>query len=309
MHNRMGFVFRLTVLAMVLCCIFSAAGMESWYTENEWNYLDTAMDISGGIPEDASGNLARIQRSGVLKVATDLEFPPMSFQDPEANGSDQYAGLDIALAREIAKKMGVELVIVPKQPIYKLPAVMNGQADLAISAITYNPGRALSYTLSEAYYIPADLEKDIGIVVRTDRPITSLEDLRDKKIAVQSNSLQETFASTNEELKKCQEIRRTASSRTVYEMVRDGSADAGIVSIRIANTYFLNDPECGLLLADGLAFSPEAQFLGYRVAAKKGETQLIAFVNGVIEEAGKNGDIDRWIAEALERTRELGLSE
>ena len=70
-------------------------------------------------------------------------------------------------------------------------------------------------------------------------------------------------------------------------------ADAGIVSIHTAEAWLRENPDSGLCLAEGLAFAPEEQYLGYRVAAKKGETQLAAFVNGVIAEAAENGKTEK----------------
>lgn len=307
MRSRTGFIFRLMILLTTCCCIWQAAGADTVYVENEWNYMETAMDISKGIPEDADGDLARIERNGVLKVAADFDCAPLCFLDPEAEGDNQYAGLDMALAREIAKKMGVKLVIVPKKSIYKLPALMNDQVELTISAVTCTPGRALAYTMSNAYYSPETVEEDIGILVRKDKPITSLAELKNKKIAAQSNSVEEAFAAANQELKECTEFIRPTSSRSVCDMVLDGTVDAGIVNIRIADTYFISGPDSELMLVEGLQFPADEQYRGYRVAAKKGETQLIAFVNGVIEEAEKNGDLAKWLKEAKERAEELGL--
>ena len=88
-----------------------------------------------------------------------------------------------------------------------------------------------------------------------------------------------------------------------------GEADAGIVSIETANAYFLHEPDCGMCLAEGLAFSPAEQYRGYRVAANKGETELIAFVNGVINEATANDNelLEKWLEEARNRAEALGL--
>ena len=299
--------FRLILLAAVFCCIFCSSAADTWYVENEWNYLDSVMDPDGGIPEEAEGVLARIQRNGVLRVAADFDFAPLNFLDPEAGESGQYAGLDMMLAHKIAEKMGVELVIVPLKSTQKLSALLGDRCDLTISAVSYTPERALYYTMSNGYYFPEDEKPDIGILIRKGETLTSLKDLENKRIVAKSNTLQEAFAAGNGDLKKCEEFHRVVSSRAVYEMVQNGEADAGIVSIQIANTYFLNDPESQLCLAEGLEFSQDETFRGYRVAAKKGETQLIAFVNGVIREAEEDGDLEKWLEEARERAEALGL--
>ena len=295
------------LLAVILCCLIGSAGADTWYVENEWNYLDAAMDPDKGIPEDAEGALARIRRNGVLRVAADFDCAPLNFLDPEADGNGQYAGLDMMLAREIAKKLDVELVVVPMKPTQKLSALLDDRVDLTISAVTYTPERALYYTMSSGYCYPENEEPDIGVLIRKGETVTSLQELENKRIVAKSNTLQEAFAAENKDLDKCEEFYRVVSSRTVYEMVESGKADAGIVSIQIANTYFLNDPESRLCLAEGLEFPVDKKFRGYRVAAKKGETQLIAFVNGVIREAEENGELQKWLDEARERAEALGL--
>ena len=300
-------VICLLATAALLCCAIQAAGAETWYVENEWNYMDASMDVSKGIPEDASGALAQIQRKGVLRVATDLSCAPFNFTNPDGKGDKQYAGVDMELARLIAKKMGVELVIVPKKSIYKLPALSEDLADLTISTVACTPGRALYYTLSKGYYYPEGEDKDIGILVREETEISSMEDLRDKVIVAESNSVQEAFGAAH--IEDYLEFRRASSVRNVYKMVADGRAFAGIVSIRIAETYIQNHPDCGLRVAEdkNLRFPVDSQYLGYRVAAKKGETQLIAFVNGVIDEAEKTKQFDKWNREATELATKLGL--
>ena len=63
----------------------------------------------------------------------------------------------------------------------------------------------------------------------------------------------------------------------------------------------------GLTLAEGIAFTLDEPYLGDRIAAKKGELQLIYFVNGVIDEVLEDGTYIRWIEEAQKRADELGL--
>ena len=89
--------------------------------------------------------------------------------------------------------------------------------------------------------------------------------------------------------------------------MRKGKADAGIVDMETASNYIRNNADAGLALANGLFFSLEEQYLGLRVVAKKGELQLIYFVNGVIDEVLENGSYQKWIEEAQQRADELGL--
>ena len=152
------------LLAMILLLSISTAE-EQAFVENEWNYVDGSMDISGGIPETANGVLARIRERGVLRVSTELYYAPQEFIDPDREGQDSYTGADMELARMIAARMGVELVIVPMEYTEILHAVATDECDLAIAALSYTPGRAASYELSKGYYFTEEYS-NIAMVIR-----------------------------------------------------------------------------------------------------------------------------------------------
>ena len=282
----------------------SAAGQTVVIAENEWNFVDDSVEVSHGIPEDASGALGQIERRGVLRVAVDAAHAPYTFTDPARTGDARYAGADLELVRLIAERMGVTLKIVQLESTQILPSLMEDQCDLAVSALEFTPARALSYTLSKGYYDPGE-GKTIGVVISQKSGIAFLDDLEDRIITAPRNSLAEMFAAKY--VTDYREFYRAPSVQAMFEAIRKGKAQAGFVNISTAEAYFQYQPDSGLMLAEGLSFAPDEQYLGYRVAAKKGETQLIAFVNGVIDEVLGNGKYEDWIREAGERAAELGL--
>ncbi len=268
-----------------------AEGQSGWY-ENEWNYVSDAMDVSAGLPEETYGVLGRIERNGVLRVAVDPKYPPQIYR-----GMNGPEGPDIRLAERIAERMGVRAEFVQLDSTQLLSALTEDQCDLAVSALAFTPGRALSSTLSQGYYFP-ESESSIGLLVRQGSEIRTLDDLAGRIIAAQSCSLAESIGVAN--VTNYLEFRRVSSAQAVYEAVVRGRADAGIVSLSTARGYIENNPGRGLELAEGLVFTPEARYMGSRVAAKKGETQLIAFVNGVIDEVTGSGEYEKWVREARE---------
>ena len=296
------------LLAAVVLCLSggSVSGTsETVYNVNEWNYVDSSMDVSGGIPEDASGVLARIRERGVLRVATEPYYPPQEFIDPGFDGQDKYRGADMELARLIAERMGVELHIEEMEFTEVLPAVANDVCDLAISALSFTPGRASSHTMSKGYYF-SDIPKTVIIIRAEDAAeITSVADLAGKTLAAQQGSLQEAMMAANVYVYK--EFRRLSQVQEVYSAVARGTADAGAADAETAIEYLANNPQEGLMILPGVEFYLQREYLGDRIAARNGEYELIAFVNGVIDEVLKNQLYDEWIAEARERVRELGM--
>ena len=299
-------VILISVIALCGCAFFLKAAAEENYIENEWNYVDGSMDVSHGIPENATGVLDRIRRNGVLRVATEPYFPPQEFIDPDGTGQKQYAGADMELARLIAERMGVELQIIPMEFSRVLTALTEDEADLTVSAIAFTPSRANTCTLSKGYYYSDSTASTVLIVREAEKDrFTDLSVLANKTLIAQSSSLQEALAAKH--VANYREFRRVSSIQTVYDAVEQGKADAGVVDMETAENYIRNNPESGLALVEELYFTLEEQYQGDRIAAKKGETQLIYFVNGVIDEVLADGTYMKWIDKAQKRADELGM--
>lgn len=61
------------------------------------------------------------------------------------------------------------------------------------------------------------------------------------------------------------------------------------------------------MLVPVVVFAQEAQYDGDRIAARKGETELIAFVNGVIGEVTDSGEYENWFDQYAVLAKDLGL--
>ena len=296
------------LLAAILLVCFSALAEEEEpsFVENEWNFVDQSMDVSGGIPDTANGVLARIRENGVLRVATEPYFAPQEFIDPDLEGQAAYVGADMRLARLIADRMGVELEIIPMDFTEVLRAAAEDRCDLVISALAFTPARAVTNEMSKGYYF-ADSSANVTMVIRAEdtERIRTIEDLADLTLAAQSSSLQE--AVTVDKIRLYREFRRFGTAQEVYEAVIAGNADAGAVDMENAQNYIRNNPDCGLVLTEGMRFTLEEQYAGDRIAAKKGETELMYFVNGVIDEVIEKDLYTQWYEEAQQRADELDL--
>lgn len=263
------------------------------YAENIYNFVDVSMDPSGGIPADAEGRLEKMQRAGRLRVATDPYFEPQEFIDESRSGQDRYVGSDIELAKVIAERLQVELEIVPMDFQDVLESMEAGTCDLAISGLAYTPGRASVMTLSKGYHFSPD-ETGTGILIREKDAavIAGPQDLASRNLIAQSGSLQEMLLA--EHVGRYREFRRVASMQEVYDAVASGEADAAGVDIETAELYISSNPGCGLTLLEDVSFHLDQELQGDRVAAPKGENQLIAFVNGVIDEVLREDLYETW---------------
>ena len=294
------------LILMVISFMLSGVTAENLYVENSLNYVDGSMDVSGGIPDYAEGVLRKIREKGVLRVATEPYFQPQEFIDPEKQGQDQYVGADMEMARMIAERMGVELEIVPMEFTQVLEAVAEDECDLAISALSFTPSRASTNEMSKGYYFAGGITGS-GLLIRqedADR-ITSIDDLRDKTLIAQSGSVQESLAA--EHIMFYREFRRVPSVQNAYDAVASGEADAACVDLETGSDYVRDHPEAGLMMVENIFFRLEKEYEGDRIAGKKGELQLMYFVNGVIDEIIEKDLYHQWLEIASKRADELNL--
>ena len=68
---------------------------------------------------------------GIIKVGTSADFPPFEYME-----NDKLVGFDIDLMNYIAARIGYGVEFVNMSFDKLIPAVMNGEVDCAISAIT-----------------------------------------------------------------------------------------------------------------------------------------------------------------------------
>jgi polar amino acid transport system substrate-binding protein len=135
--------------------------------------------ISTMAPAWAETTLDKILKEKKIRVAIDVGNPPFGILDKDG----QPDGSDVAVARQMAKDMGVALEFVQVPSTGRIPSLLAGRADVTIASISVttdraktvmycNPNGALSIVIfgpkSVAIQAPPDLVgKRIGITRAT----------------------------------------------------------------------------------------------------------------------------------------------
>ena len=255
----------------------------------------------------ATGNrLDDILARGYIEVATEPYFAPFEFIDPSRSDDSRYVGADIELARYIADELGVECRIVPLDFTAVLASVTEGKYDMAISALSYTPARNEAMELSKGYFYGSE-EIQYGLLVRTEDldQIRSADDLGDKTVVVQSGSLQEMFA--QEQVPSYKELKRVSATTDGFLMVQEKKADACITATSTAQLYLDANPDCGMSIVPGFAFTVDESTQGTRIGVPKGETELLDRVNSIIDKVTEQGLFVKWYDEYAEYAKSLGV--
>lgn len=117
-------------------------------------------------------------------------FKPFRYIEVQSDGSQKVVGLDIAVADELAKRLGFtyEFSAMPFASI--LASVESGQADFSFG-FTYNEDREKIYDFTQGYFQPR-----VGIVGINGLDITSIDDIKDLKIGVVTGTVQHTMVTS-----------------------------------------------------------------------------------------------------------------
>jgi polar amino acid transport system substrate-binding protein len=119
--------------------------------------------------------LAEVKQRGKLVVATDANYKPQSFKNPDGS----FEGFDIDVANEVAKRLGVEAEFIDVTFDIITAGGWNGRWDMNAGSMTITPDRknALYFT-GPYYYTPA------SFVVHKDSKAASIDDLKGKRVGV-----------------------------------------------------------------------------------------------------------------------------
>ena len=242
---------------------------------------DAAATTSAANNDAAQDNTAS---AGTIKFGTNAEFPP--FEYVAANGViDQYDGIDIAIAKQIADDNNMTPVIENMEFDSLLIALQNGQIDAVISGMTATDERRESVDFSTTYYTAKQV-----MIVKEDSAIEKASDMADKKIVVIQGYTGETcvkdFGYPYEAFKK--------GTEAILELI-NGKCDVVVIDSATALKY-VGDNEGLKIVEDNDAFESEE----YGIAVAKGNTEMLDKINATVEKMLADGTIKELSAKYAE---------
>ena len=302
----------LSMAALTACTVAEAsthpATAETSETTKTVESSEAITTTVGENQHSPSNRLEDILDRGYIEVATEPAFAPNEFIDPGKTGDDKYVGSDIELANYIADELGVELRLKPMDFTSVLGSITSAKYDLAISALAYTPSRAETMNLSKGYYFGSeDPQKAYGILIRKEDAdkIKTIDDLSDKILTAQNGSLQEMFV--REQIPKYKEYNPVSSTNDAFLMVQNGRADAMAAALKMAELYLESNPESGMMILPDFYFTVDEDTQGTRIGIPKGEEELTARINEILDDVLEKDLYNQWYDEYKEYAKKLGL--
>lgn len=237
-----------------------------------------ALVCAGGKKDSGVDNsLTKVLDKKVFIMGLDDSFPPMGFRDE----NNEIVGYDVDLAREVAKRMGVELVLQPIDWNAKEQELNTGKIDCIWNGFTMTEERERALNFSKPYLRNAQV-----VVVLDDSPYNNLSDLAGKKVGLQAGS------SAAEAIDNAVEFKKTLAGLIEFKenltALMDLSikgVDAVVMDLLVANDAIVRSGKNYRILDEALA--PENYGVGFR----KKDVALRNQVQSLLEEMAADGTI------------------
>ncbi|PYY27255.1 Cystine transporter subunit [Paenibacillus illinoisensis] len=236
----------------------------------------------------ASNELEQIKSAGTMKVGMMGTYRPYNF----LNDNKEMDGFDADIAREVAKRLGVEVEFVSQEFSGLTPSLQSKKIDAIISQMTITDERKQALDFSEGY-----ITNQVKIIVKNDNnDITKLEDFKGKTIGVGLGTNDETYL-RNEVLPKVGDF-TIKTYDDVITSLKD--LDAGRIDATINNLYALKP------IIDSNGFKIKAVGEPIKsdqagIAVRKNNPELVAALNdalqGMKDDGTYNTIFKKWFGE------------
>ena len=236
-----------------------------------------AVSAAGSQESGIDNSLQDVLDKGTFILGLDDSFPPMGFRSE----SGEIVGFDIDTAKEVAERLGVELVTQPIDWNSKEQELATGNIDCIWNGFTVTPEREEVMIFSEPYLRNAQV-----VVVRNDSPYQTLSDLADGTIGVQAgSSAQEAIDNTPDFKASLDETIEFKDNLTALMDLEIGGLDGVVMDLVVAN-YSIQTSGKDFRVLDETLTQEE-----YAIGFRKNDTALRDAVNSELEAMAEDGTL------------------
>ncbi len=211
----------------------------------------------------------QIKKSKTVRIAVFSDKKPFGYVDE--NGV--YQGYDVYFAERIAKDLGVKVKYVPVEPAARVEVLETNKVDIVLANFTKTPERAEKVDFALPY-----MKVALGVVSPDKALITKPEQLNGKTLIIAKGTTAETFFTQNYPQVK---LLKFDLYTDTYKALLDGRGDAFSTDNTEVLAWAIENP----------GFTVGIDSLGsldtINPAVKKGNTDLLNWLNAEIEALGK----------------------
>ena len=226
----------------------------------------------------AKSSIEEIKQRGKIKIGVFSDKPPFGFVD--ANGKNQ--GFDVFIAKRFAKDLlgdesKVEFVLV--EAASRVEFLQANKVDLILANFTVTDERKQKVDFANPY-----MKVALGVVSPSGAPITSVDQLKGKKLIVNKGTTAETFFTKNY---PDIELLKYDQNTEAFEALKDKRG----VALAHDNTLLFAWARENTGYTVGVASLGSLDTIA--PAVKKGDKELLTWVNTELETLGKENFIHK----------------
>lgn len=230
-----------------------------------------------GNKEDAK---SKEESQDKLVMATNAAFPPYEYVE-----GDDFKGIDVEIAGEIAKKLGMELEIQDVEFDSIVAGVQSGKYDMGMAGMTVTEERKQSVDFTDSYATAIQV-----VIVKEGSDIKSVDDLsEDTKIGVQQGTTGHIYASDDYGEDAVTPYNKGADA---VQALTAGKIDCVIIDNEPAKAFV--EANEGLQILETEYVTEE-----YAICISKDNSQLLEKVNAALKELKEDGTIDKIVAKYI----------
>lgn len=256
--------FALALAALMMGTLLAACGGT---TSQAPSAAQPGSQAASAGEESASGG-------GVLIMATEATFPPYEYMD-----GTEIVGVDVDIAREIAKELNMELKIENMEFDAIIPAVSSGKADFGAAGLSITDERLEQVDFSIVYATSMQV-----ILTRDDSGIAGEADLDGRIVGVQTGTVAD-LALTDDYPEV--QVERYSRYTDALLALNNGQVDALLLDLLPAKT--LQQQGENLIICEKELFTDE-----YAFCVQKGNTELLEVIDRVLQRLMDEGKIQEY---------------
>ncbi len=223
-------------------------------------------------PAAQTSHLQQVIKRGTLLVGVLPDYPPYS--SLQANG--KIVGYEPDIAQKLADALGVKLKLINTDGTSRKPVLDSNRVDVDIDAFTATNDRAKAVDFTIPYVASGALP-----LFRKDNPITSIADLKGKKVSVARGSTNDTlmtkqFPGTT--------VVRFDNIADAIQAVKSGKVDAVMEGFATVRKAAAADPSLEVLNVQPI--SPALISMG----VKQGDQVWVNYLNNFIRNLNSSGE-------------------
>jgi polar amino acid transport system substrate-binding protein len=223
---------------------------------------------------DRDKSLSGVRQAGQIRLATSAAYSPFSFY----NDKKELVGFDVDVAREVAKRIGVDLKIVDTPWEGIIDGLNARRYDGILGSMSVTEARRAVVSFSIPYYYSR-----MRVMVKTDSPFKGHAEIKDKTIGIAAGTTFEKEAGSI----GAKKIRRYPSDDEALLGLHNGEVDA-VITDEVVGMYTINRKKIRIKILGGDLGEEQIA-----AAFRKEDKALLAEVDHALQAMQKDGTLRR----------------